>query len=48
MTVAAGALVVDNSSAAQVIASVVPAAKLRGFKTPAEALAALNDNWVGE
>ncbi|CAK6694308.1 hypothetical protein IFHNHDMJ_01600 [Synechococcus sp. CBW1107] len=38
--------VVDNSAAAQVIASVVPAAKLRGFKTPAEALAALNDNTV--
>ncbi|WP_259722450.1 extracellular substrate binding-like orphan protein GrrP [Synechococcus sp. CS-1328] len=38
--------VVENSAAAQVIASVVPAARLRGFKTPAEALAALNDNSV--
>jgi polar amino acid transport system substrate-binding protein len=38
--------VVDNSAAAEVIASVVPAATLRRFRTPAEALSALNSNDV--
>lgn len=38
--------VVENSAAAEVIASVVPEARLQGFKTPAEALAALNSKQV--
>lgn len=38
--------VVENSAAAQVLASVVPGARLQGFKTPAEAVAAFNSNKV--
>jgi polar amino acid transport system substrate-binding protein len=38
--------VVDDSAAAEVLASVVPGVMLRRFRTPAEALAALNSNDV--
>ena len=38
--------VVEDSAAAKVLGNVVPEAELTPFKTPAEALAALNDNTV--
>ncbi|MFM7674782.1 MAG: extracellular substrate binding-like orphan protein GrrP [Synechococcus sp.] len=38
--------VVENSAAAQLMASVVPGARLKTFRTPAEALAALRENRV--
>ena len=38
--------VVEDSAAAKVLGSVVPEAELTPFKTPSEALAALNDNTV--
>lgn len=38
--------VVENSAAAKVLGSVAPEAELTPFKTPSEALAALNDNTV--
>ena len=38
--------VVEDSAAAKILGNVVPEAELTPFKTPAEALAALNDNTV--
>jgi polar amino acid transport system substrate-binding protein len=38
--------VVEDSASAELLASVVPAAKLSRFRTPAEALAALNSNTI--